>query len=339
MSLRRAAVGLLGASVAMTLGGSPAQAAAADRFEQLRRDDQRVASVAYRLATADPSRCHAKPTPQPGFLLHTLAQYAPDDRPGAATSFGLSDGVAVEAVVPGSAAEHAGLAEDERLISVNGIPLIATVTAAPGRGAVDEAERVLAAEMAKGPAVLRVAGTHGERDVRFDAAPGCSSRVELVLASDVNAWADGARVMITTATLARCGTDDELALVLAHEMAHNILRHRQRLGAAAASRDLLPVNAAGSAAMRETEEEADRFAVGMMAAAGYDLRQAPPFLARMLEANDPSARASATHPGSVRRLALLKADIAAVQPAAVPAHSRARTPGKTSATARASGRI
>lgn len=250
--------------------------------------------------------------------MHSLAQYALADRPGAAASFGLAHGIAVEVVVPGSAADRAGLTADDQLVSVNGIMLTAPTDAAPSRDAIDGAETILVVELSKGTVALRVSRAGGTREVRLDAVSGCPSRVELVLANDVNAWADGERVMITSATLARCRTDDELALVIAHEMAHNILQHRRRLGATAAGQGLLPVTSAGSAAMRDTEEEADRFAIGMMGAAGYELRQAAPFMARLLEANGPSTRRGATHPNSLRRLALLKAEIAANQ-AATPA--------------------
>lgn len=314
----------------------PAEAAGTGRFEQLRQQDLRVATVAYRLSTADTSRCRAGPAPQLGFALHSLAQYSAGDRPAAMAGFGLGEGVSVMAVVPGSPADRAGLAADDRLVSVNGVALAAPTDAALGRDAVDRAETILAAEMTRGTVTLRVSAAGESRDVRFETAPGCSSRAELVPSDDVNAWADGKRVMITSATLARCRTDDELALVIAHEMAHNILRHRRRLGAMMAARGLLPGGAAGSAAMRRTEEEADRFAVGMMSAAGYDLRQAAPFMARLLHAEDPGTPMAATHPTAARRLALLAAAIVRTD---VAARWAQRIAGNTSASDRVSGRM
>lgn len=331
---------LTAASVAViAAGGSPADAAGVSRFEQLRQQDLRVAAVAYRLSTADLRRCRARPTPQLGFAIHGLAQYAPADRQAVAAAFGLGQGIAVMAVVPGSPADRAGLTADDRLVSVNGIALTAPAEAAPSREAVDEAAKVIADEMAKGTIVLHVSRGGDSRVVRFDAAAGCSSRAELVLADDVNAWADGERIVITRATLERCRTDDELALVIAHEMAHNILGHRRRLGLTAVGAALLPATASGSAAMRRTEEEADRFAIGMMSTAGYDLRQAAPFLARLLQAEDPSSRFATTHPTSARRLALLTAAIARTDAAARSAQPGTRIAGNTSARVRVSGRM
>jgi len=252
------------------------------RFERLREQDMRVASAAYRLSVAGQARCWTMSAPQPGFVLHSLAQYALRDRAEAASNYGSGQHIAVMTVVPRSPAERAGLMANDELISVNGIVLDGGGGSVPSRAPVERAEKIIAEEMRKGVVTLSVSGPGGEREVRLAADLGCPSRVELVPDSHVNAWADGERVVVTTGILDQCRTDDELALVIAHEMAHNILHHRRRPGAVANARGLLPILEVGSAEMREAEEEADRFAVGMTGAAGYDLRQAAPFLRRLL---------------------------------------------------------
>ncbi|WBH18047.1 M48 family metalloprotease [Sphingomonas radiodurans] len=138
----------------------------------------------------------------------------------------------------------------------------------------------------------------------------CLSQVELVADNTINAWADGERVMITTAILDQCRTDDELAFVIGHEMSHNILHHRARLVADGVEMGLLPVSPAGSAKMRETEEEADRLAARITSAAGYDLAQAAPLIRRLLAPVERHGPAAETHPPSVRRLAMLKVAVA-----------------------------
>src|ERR1700712_1892643 len=116
------------------------------------------------------------------------------------------------------------------------------------------------------------------REVRFTAAVGCPSNVEFVPDDAVNAWADGSRVMVSAGLLRYCATDSDLALVLAHEMAHNLLHHRQRLAAEGITTDVAPpITSAGMREMRETEEEADRFAVDLATTAAYDLSDAPTF--------------------------------------------------------------
>lgn len=285
-------------------------------FEQLRQQDLRVANVAYRLAISNRKLCQEALKPQPGFILHGVEQYRPGDRERAASSSGLGRYMGVMTVVKGSQAEKAGLAPDDQLVSVNGRDLAAGAIPADARATsafVERARQIVLDEMNKGEVTLRIANAAGYRDLRFGTDAGCPFDVVVVPSTTVNAWADGARVVVTSAIVEQCDTDDDLALVIAHELAHNILRHRQRLALAGVPDNrLLPVSAAGSAKIRATEEEADRFAVSMASAAGYDLSRAASFLNRLLEANGLSRRAAATHPGSVRRLSLLSAAIAKV---------------------------
>ncbi|UZK65888.1 M48 family metallopeptidase [Sphingomonas sp. M1-B02] len=282
--------------------GAP-HVSATNRFELLRQQDLRLATVAYQLATRSPV-CRAATAPQLGFTLHQRSQYAPADREEAARHYGLYAHVGVMAVVAGSPADVAGLAANDQLISVNGRALRANSE--------EPAGKILVDELQKGPVILRVSNSAGPKDVRFAAMLGCASNVELIAGVEVNAWADGERVVVTTAILDKCSTDDQLALVIAHEMGHNLLGHRHDSAMAGGAPSLLPVSGEGSAKGRADEEAADRFAVTMARAAGYDLGQAVPFLAMLLDADGPSARAAPTHPTTKRRLRLLEAAIAAI---------------------------
>jgi hypothetical protein len=244
------------------------------------------------------------------------------------------------AVVEGSPAQLAGLTTNDELESVNGRALESADAGGPAtRDFVERARRVLAEEMRKGDLTLRVSTAGASRAVQFTPELGCPSDVELVPGTAVNAWADGERVMVTDAIVAQCATDDDLALVIAHEMAHNILRHRQRLARAGiANSSLLPTSAVGLARVRETEEEADRFAVQMARSAGYVLSGATSFLGGLLEANGLSSGAASTHPQAGRRLALLRAVIAKEGVRAPSPYSRGGI-AKTSRAALVSGKM
>jgi len=164
--------------------------------------------------------------------------------------------------------------------------------------------------MKTGEVTLRVSNAGGVRDVRFVPELGCTSSVELVPGGEVNAWADGERVMISAGLLAQCITDADVALVIAHELAHNILRHSQKLAAAGGSqRKVMGLLGSGSAMMRETEEEADQLAIKMATAAAYDMSQAEAFMSRLLVGRNAASMAG-THPTTDRRLKLLRAEIA-----------------------------
>jgi hypothetical protein len=283
------------------------------RFETLRQQDLRVASVSYRLSVANRALCGAGLVPQPGFILHSLEQYGAADRAQAARSFGLGLHVGVMAVVRDSPARRAGLEADDQLLSINGRLLNGSpaIKQAPTRASVERAEQIVAAEMRKGEVTLRVLRAGASRDVIFTADPGCATNVELVPGADANAWADGARVVVSAGILAYCGSDDDLALVIAHELAHNLLRHSQKSAQAGMTGSgHFALLGAGSARTREAEEEADRLAVRIATAAAYDLGHAAAFLGRLMN-RDPGTILADTHPRPERRLALLSAEITA----------------------------
>ncbi|WP_168355930.1 M48 family metallopeptidase [Sphingomonas gei] len=292
-------------------GAASAGTPAMGRFEQLRGQDLRVARVTYRLAIANQAQCAAVLTPQLGFVLHRLEQYGPADRQEAAHSFGLGVHVGVMAVVGDSPADRAGLLPGDQLLSINGHDL--GEPAANGdqsRRSLDRAEQILVEHMRRGAVTLRVSSASGEREIHFVAERGCPSNVEFIPGDEVNAWADGKRVMISDGLLGRCATDDDLALVIGHEMAHNLLHHRQRLAAQGASANTMLPAAAASAEIRAAEEEADRLAVGLATAAAYDLSGAEVFIGRLMGQSNVAA---ATHPDLSRRLSLLRAAIADVR--------------------------
>ncbi|WP_428333360.1 M48 family metalloprotease [Novosphingobium sp.] len=301
-------VGLAG--VARAADSSPT-----DRWDELRNEDLRVAMVAYRMSIGNAGLCRGRTAPQFGFVIHALGQYSAGEREKVAHRFGLGALVGVMAVVPGSPAAHAGLVADDQLIAVNDRDLRPLVVAPgePTNAAVVAAQRILAAEFAKGPVTLRVASATGDRTVRFSAEAGCPAIVEVVPGAAINAWADGHSVVISAGLLRRCDRDEDLALVIAHELSHNLLRHAERLARGdAATNGLLRSPGAGSAQIRETEEEADRLAAHLAIGARYDLRGAVHFLGGLI-AGAGLDRPDDTHPATARRLALLSGAIADAQ--------------------------
>ncbi|HZF43498.1 MAG TPA: M48 family metalloprotease [Sphingomonadaceae bacterium] len=285
------------------------------RLQELRAQELRVASVAYRLSVAGRALCRGAMAGQPGFTMHGIEQYDVADRPVVAAGFALGRHAGVMAVVAGSPADRAGLKADDQLVSVNG-RVLSLAAADPGnrptRAAVEQSEKIVSEEMKTGEVTIRVLRAGGLRDVRFVPELGCVTKVELVPGRQVNAWADGDRVVISAGIVEQCGTDADLALVIAHEIAHNLLGHSHKLARASGRSEVMRLRGSGAAAMRQTEEEADRLAVVLASAASYDLARAEAFMARLLE-NPDGANAAETHPAADRRLKLLGAAIAAAR--------------------------
>lgn len=307
--------------------GAPLRAAPAPHFgrlQELRAQELRVASVSYRLALANRALCPGAVVPQLGFTLHGIEQYEVADRDRVAAGFALGQYAGVMAVVPLSPADKAGLTADDQLVSVNGLALDRAATDPsdrPTRAFVERSQRIILTEMKRGEVTLRVSDPRGLRDVRLVPELGCASNVELVPGHDVNAWADGERVVISAGIVALCVTDDELAFVIAHELAHNLLHHAERAARTGAETSADPVGAR-SAAMRKTEEEADQLGIRLATAASYDLRGARPFLSGLMASIGPDQPVT-THPRTALRLALLSVYVAEARAMRRPGLARA----------------
>ncbi len=100
--------------------------------------------------------------------------------------------------------------------------------------------------------------------------------------------------------------DDELAAVLAHELAHNILGHRARLDEAKVSRGMFKSVGRNARLIRETEVEADRLSIYLLDRAGYPIEGATRFWRRFGPQHGLGIFASPTHPGWKQRVATME---------------------------------
>jgi Zn-dependent protease with chaperone function len=289
----------------------PAQAAVSTT---LRQDDLRVALVAYRLALAGSALCTMR-YPLTGMLFHHLAEYEPGDRPLMVARYGLDRGPGVLAVLAGTPAARAGLVAGDVLLAVNGRPLPtgASVAAEPKREKwrrlADESEAELETALRRGPADLRVLRDGREVALRLGSLPACLGRVRLARSNQVNAFATGRAVVMTVAMLKFLRSDDELAVVLGHELAHNIFGHRQMRNEEGILRGL----GIKPSAVWKREEAADRFGLRLMSAAGYDLDAAIPFWRRYLGKYDWFPQIFRSHPSLGARERIAGEEIAAIR--------------------------
>lgn len=244
----------------------------------LQLQDARLASLAWRLQTANAALCPGQYVS--GLTIHARSQY----RDGG----GLGDRVAVAAVAPGSAADRAGVEAGDVLLAVDGAatPVVARDA---GYAPVGGTEAMLD----KARQTLRIARKGIEKTVALSPDHGCQSWVQVVSGRKINAQADGRYVQINTATIDFIENDDELAIVAAHEMAHNILQHRAK-----------------HTPSKQAEYEADALSVSMVARAGYRIGAIMPFWTRFEKRTNAGLFADGTHPSSRNRLAALSRAIA-----------------------------
>lgn len=296
----------------------------------------RLESIGFRLVQANAAQCD-HPQMLTGLMLNNIGGYAAVDRPAVSEVYNLTYGFGVLHVVPGSGADLAGLAEGDEIIAVNGHDLSSfapeLIRAAASFDRTERFFDYLEAALHAGPARLEIRRTSGRASVEISGSQGCGGRFAMLQRSSSNAWSDGRYVAVTDRMMDAVTDDHELAFVVAHEIAHNILHHANR---SSSIKRLFMQFGIGAAKMKASEMEADTLAVELIARAGYDLN-APERLLRR------SSRARwmdlpITHPGISRRILIVRAAIARLaiaQPQEQPLVSTSRS----SATAWTEGAI
>jgi predicted Zn-dependent protease len=114
---------------------------------------------------------------------------------------------------------------------------------------------------------------------------------------------------MTTSMLKFLRSDAELAVVLGHELAHNIFGHRQMRN----EEGVLSGLGLKPSAVWKREEAADRFGLRLMAAADYDLDAAIPFWRRYLGKYDWFPQIFRSHPSLGARERIAAEEIAAIR--------------------------
>ena len=255
-----------------------------DSLRALQRDDQRVADTAWRIASRNAYTC-PKLWASLGLSLHHVSQYEPAYRAAAQAAFGLDDSYpSLLAVAEGSPASAAGFKPNDTVRAVNGADLAdksGVQKRSASYDAVSAAMAALEALPEQGAAVLSI--ERGGQRLEVSVAPQnvCRSRVELAPGNAVNANANGLVAQISGRLVNWIESDDELALVIAHEMAHNLMDHPKRLSQKSALSGLATSLGLAGKAQRQMELDADRMGIFMAASAGYNYKIAPDFWAKL----------------------------------------------------------
>lgn len=277
----------------MVLSFLPLFAAAISPLVAAQAQDAAIAAIAYRLQTKGAPICPVK-QPQSGMLVHDISQYSGKFKEEARRVFGLGNHPAVLAVVADGAADRAGLRVNDMIISINGKAVSGTI------------DDVLARALPSPPVRIGIDRGGVSRTVELTGVAGCASIVQVIPGAALSAQADGVYAQINDSLIRYAQNDEELASVIAHEMAHNILDHHKVLDAKGRSARVI----------RQTESEADRFSVYLMARAGYDPEAPARFWARFGKKTGHGIFSDGTHPRTKPRVAALTAvalEIAAKQ--------------------------
>lgn len=164
---------------------------------------------------------------------------------------------------------------------------------------------------------------------------GCTYPFEVVNDNVLNAWADGRKVYITPAMVSFAANDEELAVVLAHEYAHNILNHPQGAARNAAVGGIAGILADRLAASQgyevgdtfqklgtdygaykysvPFEQEADYVGIYIMGRAGYNIQGMENFWRKFTLYSPNGLYTSLTHPSNPQRVVAIQSTVTEIE--------------------------
>lgn len=283
----------------------PADTPDAAVLRDLRGMDERLATVMYRLVTANAPLCREL-QPGTGMVLHARDQYPADAEAAVRAVFGFPAPVAVELVVPGSPAAVAGMGVDSGVTAIGDAPVPA-IGEEQSSATRDRAQAIIAALPPTAPITL--ATTAGARTIRPVAA--CRTAWEVMAGRNLLAQSDGRTIQITAASIDRLD-EEQIAVTVSHELAHTILRHRARLEAAGVQWGFRAQFGRNARLFRETEDEADVLGAFLLRNAGWDPAAAVRFWEGPGDRMDGGIFRSPTHASARDRARSIAAALAAM---------------------------
>ncbi len=282
-------------------------------------DEARLDRIAYPILTKAHPLCGDNVAYTYGWRITNVFGYGKDFRDVATTVLGLDEHVSVRALIPGSTAIKGGVRIGDRVVAINGQEL---PKGEDGLKKLRDPEFTDA--IGKAPELtVTVERPEGRATLRLQGEKACNYLVRFMLGDAVNAFADGKSIVVLRGMIRMARNDNELALVIGHELAHNAMGHidkkKQNAGLGsffdllAAVRGVNTQGMFGKMAMgtysQDFEAEADYVGLYMLALTGVDIAEAPHFWRRMAAENPGSINSNhaASHPAtSYRFLALEK---------------------------------
>ena len=277
--------------------GARAQDNPAESLAQYQSLDRVLQDTGWQLVTGNAPFCE-NAIPSVGLQLQDMRGYGDPD--AVRSALGLSGDFAVATVAAGSPAEAAGLSRNEGVLRIAG--QVADDWPAEAKGdwrRLKRAHDLIDAELAENGFVTLTLADGG--DVKISATQVCPTRFEL-LGDSERALAEGERVLFGTGFPAFGYRADEFAAAVAHELAHNLLRHRAWLDAEGRKRTNV----------RLTEREADRLMPWLLANAGYEPAAALRFMQKWGPRHSGGILRKRTHDGWDERAEMIAAEIALV---------------------------
>lgn len=284
------------------------------------KQQHRLQNVAVPMLEAAAPFCGEKVRGASGFVA-TNAHRWKKDYYAAALSAGFSDTLVVLNVAPGSASAEAGLAAGDRILAINSTPV------GVGSTAINDLSAKLPATKGRRADPYRLTYRRGSQTRSVTITPHVACAYTPIFTGEdmVNAYADGHSIFITAGIMRFVSDDDDLAVVVAHEIAHDAMRHIDAqmknsligalLGAvvdvAAASQGINTDFTRAGAKLgsmvfsQDFEREADYVGLYILALGGRPIERAANLWRLMGASNPGSIRFASSHPTTAERFVRL----------------------------------
>ena len=285
---------------------------------------RRVFGIALRVLSASAPLCDDAVVYDHSLLVRSKYSFEAGLKRNAAMQvFKVGEQPSVRVVFEGSPADQAGIREGDTLIKVG------TLDVGTGEAALKAVNNYLGnARKTKTPTPLSLVIARGDNVISttIPPAPMCAYNFAVSPEGTVNAYADGRNIVLHQGIIDLARNDDEIALVVGHELAHNVLDHISKkqanvllggLGGALLDAALgtggqfsrLGQNIGSQAYSPSFESEADYMGLYAVALAGYNHQIAPQFWRRMGSRHQDSITLTTTHPATAERFVALESTV------------------------------
>lgn len=261
-------------------------------FEEITRLRERLDKVANKVLRANSDLCN-KTAPDTGIFTQTLKSFPKELREGARRELGLGDDPVITYIRPLSPGDRAGLKIGDQLYGESGRPL-----GAPSKA--------FSLHLEQGLDIHRSRQSVREA-ISIEVEPACNFPALLRMSPTINAYANGRTIVVTAGMMNFVKSDDELAYIIGHELAHNTHSHIRK----SVTNYILSLG--GTRYTRIFEAEADYVGLYYMVRAGYDPTVVEDMWRRLaLQSLRPIGR-SKTHPAYPARAVQIEATRAEIQ--------------------------
>jgi len=271
-------------------------------IDTLLERQERIYRIAAPLIIKNAVLCRTQARPLLGFTAKNQYSYPPELSVAARQSLGLDERLQVMQILDGSGAMRAGLKRGDILQTIQDI------TIPTGPQAEPEAARMLS-PILKNLTEINITVIRQTQPITVNVplTLACAFAIDVGNTQNVNAYADGRRILLTRGLLDWLSTDEDVAVIIAREIAHNVLQHAKQLQQMATlsividnlllfKPDQVAANSSNGIKItpEKMDQDADRLALFMLARAGYDLASFTRVMQKL--AQIPNASQANTYP-------------------------------------------